>query len=203
MDEIILIGAGGHARACIDVIEIEGRYHIAGLVEKDDSCSRNQLGYTVIGTDDDLLELRKKYENALITVGQIKSASVRVKLFKLLSEFGYNLPVIVSPRAHVSPNSIVSSGTIVMHDVIINSNAEIGKNCIINNKALVEHDAVIGDHCHIATGAIINGNVAIGCESFIGSGAITKESITIGINCVVGAGVVLKTNIAANQLIKN
>ena len=61
MDEIILIGAGGHSRSCIDVIEIEGRYHIAGLVEKDDSYSKNLLGYSIIGTDENLLELRKKY----------------------------------------------------------------------------------------------------------------------------------------------
>ncbi len=29
---LILIGAGGHARACIDAIEQEGIYKIAGLV---------------------------------------------------------------------------------------------------------------------------------------------------------------------------
>ena len=37
MDEIILIGSGGHARSCIDVIEQEDRFRIAGLVEKDGS----------------------------------------------------------------------------------------------------------------------------------------------------------------------
>jgi len=34
VDIIILIGAGGHTRACIDVIEHEGQFRIAGLVEK-------------------------------------------------------------------------------------------------------------------------------------------------------------------------
>ena len=83
MDEIILIGAGGHARSCIDVIEIEGRYHIAGLVEKDDSCSRNHLGYSVIGTDDDLLELRKKYENHCSLKQQIRLNSLMSKTFRI------------------------------------------------------------------------------------------------------------------------
>ena len=27
---LLLVGAGGHARACIDVIELEGRFVIAG-----------------------------------------------------------------------------------------------------------------------------------------------------------------------------
>jgi phage gp45-like len=30
--DLILIGAGGHSRSCIDVIEQEGKYRIAGLV---------------------------------------------------------------------------------------------------------------------------------------------------------------------------
>ena len=37
MDNILLIGAGGHARSCIDVIELAGQYKIVGLVEKDES----------------------------------------------------------------------------------------------------------------------------------------------------------------------
>ena len=29
---ILLLGAGGHARSCIDVIEEQGQYQIAGLI---------------------------------------------------------------------------------------------------------------------------------------------------------------------------
>ncbi len=203
MDEIILIGAGGHARACIDVIELAGQYKIAGLVEKDESNCEENLGYPIIGTDEDLRNLRKKYQYALITVGQIKLAATRVQLFDMLNDLKYKLPVIVSPRAHLSQHSEVGDGTIIMHDVIVNANAKIGENCIINNKALIEHDAVVSDHCHISTGAIINGEVKIGKESFIGSGAVTKQSICIGEKCIIGAGAVIKTDIEDVQIIKN
>ena len=195
MDKIILVGAGGHARSCIDVIELNGFYKIAGLVEKDNADGNENLGYPIIGTDDDLYDLRKKYEFALVTVGQIKSASTRGRLFCLLSDLAYKLPVIVSPRAHVSQHSKIGAGTIIMHDVIVNANAEIGQNCIINNKVLIEHDTVIGDNCHIATGAIVNGEVTVGSESFIGSGAVTTQSISIGSSSVIGAGTVIKTNV--------
>ena len=203
MDEIILVGAGGHARSCIDVIELSGYFKIAGLVEKDHTNSQENLGYPIIGTDDDLPDLRRNYEVALVTVGQIKSAETRMRLFDLLLELDYKLLVIVSPRAHVSPHSRVGAGTIVMHDAIVNANAVIGKNCIINNKALIEHDAVIGDHCHISTGAILNGGVSVGSESFIGSGVVTNQLVSIGNHCVIGAGVVIKTDVEENQVIKN
>ena len=203
MDKILLIGAGGHARSCIDVLEEENQFEIAGLIEKGESISNESLGYPVIGTDDDLKVLRQQYKNALITVGQIKSPKIRIKLYQLLKELDFTLPVIVSPHAYVSKHAQIGEGSIIMHGVIINANAKIGNNCIINNRALIEHDAVIGDHCHIATGAIINGEVSVENETFIGSGAVTKQAISIGKNCVIGAGVVLKNDIESNKVVKN
>ena len=203
MDKILLIGAGGHARSCIDVLEEENQFEIAGLIEKGESISNESLGYPVIGTDDDLKVLRQQYKNALITVGQIKSPKIRIKLYQLLKELDFTLPVIVSPHAYVSKHAQIGEGSIIMHGVIINANAKIGNNCIINNRALIEHDAVIGDHCHIATGVIINGEVSIRNETFIGSGTVTKQAISIGKNCVIGADVVLKNDIESNKVVKN
>ena len=203
MDEIILVGAGGHARACIDVIEMSGQFKVIGLVERDEVSNQENLGYPVIGTDDDLPNLRQKCANALIAVGQIKSPKIRMKLYQLLKELDFTMPVIVSPHAYVSKYAQIGEGSIIMHGAIVNTNAKIGKNCIINNKSLIEHDAVIGDHCHIATGAIINGEVSVGNETFIGSGAVTKQAISIGKNCVIGAGVVLKNDIESNKVVKN
>ena len=144
MDEIILIGCGGHARSCIDVIELTGLYKISGLVEKDYVNGKENFGYPIIGTDNDLPDLRKKYEFALVTVGHIKSGASRVRLLGLLMDLGYKLPVIVSPRSYVSTNSKVGAGTIIMHDVIVNANVKVGQNCIINNKVLIEHDTTVG-----------------------------------------------------------
>jgi len=203
MDEIILIGTGGHSRACIDVIELSGQFKIAGLVGDGVSKGKENLGYSVIGKDDDLKRLRQSYSNVLIAVGQIKSPATRMKIYVLLQESNYNLPVIISPRAYVSKHAYIGKGTIVMHDAIVNANAKVGKNCIINNKVLIEHDAIVGDHCHISTGAIVNGEVEIGNESFLGSGVVTRHSLSVGNNCVIGAGIVVKNDIEPDQVIKN
>lgn len=203
MDEIILVGAGGHARSCIDVIELLGQYKIAGMVEKDENYWDENLEYPILGTDDDLSELRKKYSLSLVTLGQIKTPARRIKLFQRLQELNFHFPVIISPRAYVSKHAQIGKGTIILHDVIVNVNARVGKNCIVNNKALIEHDAIVGDHCHIATGAILNGGVNVGSRSFVGSGVVTKHSVSIGNDCIIGAGVVVKSDFKSNQIIKN
>jgi sugar O-acyltransferase (sialic acid O-acetyltransferase NeuD family) len=185
---LILMGAGGHAHACIDVIEQHGGYQIAGLVGMPKELHQQHLGYRVIATDSDLAELVKEYKYALITIGQIQSPTNRIRLYRQAVEFGFQLPTIIAPSAHVSRHAAIGAGTIVMHGAIINAGARVGDNCIINTRALIEHDALVEDHCHISTGAILNGNACIGAGSFIGSGSIVKEGIQLGNCCLVGMG---------------
>ena len=177
--KILLIGGGGHCKSVIDVIELENRFEIAGIIDQKRLIGSKVLDYEVIGCDDDLESLGEEYKYAFVTVGQIKSNILRVKLFNLLKSFDYILPTIISPLSYVSQHTKIEEGTIIHHHALVNTNSKIGKNCIINSKALIEHDAIIEDNCHISTGAIINGGVVVKPNSFIGSGAISKEYIEI------------------------
>lgn len=191
---LILIGAGGHAHACIDVIEQHGEYRIAGLVGMPEEVHTRHLGYDVIATDNDLQELTKAFQYAFITVGQIQTPDHRIRLYQQAVALGFQLPAIIAPSAHVSRYATIGVGTIVMHGAIINAGAKVGSNCIINTRALLEHDATVEDHCHISTGAILNGGVKIGVGSFAGSGCVIKEGVTIGERCIVGMGLAVRHN---------
>lgn len=181
--KIILIGGGGHCRSCIDVIEQESRFDIAGIVDRPEIAGTSDLfGYPVLGNDEDLPSLRKMFDNALVTVGQIQSSKIRIRLFHLLKKLDFCMPVVISPLAYVSPRAVVNQGTIIMHHALINAGASIGSNCIINTKALVEHDARIHSHCHISTGAIVNGGSTIGKGSFIGSNSASVQGRKIDNN---------------------
>jgi len=194
---LILIGAGGHAHACIDVIEQQDQYRIAGLVGMPEEMHTQHLGYSVIATDSDLAKLANEYQYAFICVGQIRSPDNRIRLYEQAKEFGLQLPIIIAPTAHVSRHASIGAGTIVMHGAYVNAGARVGVNCIINTSALVEHDATVEDFCHVSTGAILNGDVQIGSGSFIGSGSIIKEGITIGNNSLIGMGLTVRHNQAA------
>jgi len=182
------LGAGGHSRACIDVIEQDGRFTIAGLAGLPDEIGTKVLGYQVLGADEDLPELLTTFTAALVTVGQITSPLVRIRLFEAIEMGSVDSPTIVSPHAYVSPHAQVGAGSIVMHNAVVNAGAVVGRNCIINSQALVEHDADIGDHCHVSTHAALNSGVRVGAGTFIGSGTSVRQQIVIGERCVVGMG---------------
>ena len=176
---IILIGGGGHCRSVIDVIEQEGIFEIAGIVDLKEKIGDTILRYPVIADDDELIKLSNKYKYFHITLGFIKTPARRKQILELLQKIQVVLPVIVSPIAYVSCHAKIGVGTVIMHNAQINANANIGENCIINSKALIEHDAIVGNNCHISTGAIINGKVKVGNECFVGSGAVTVQGAKI------------------------
>ena len=194
-DDLVLIGAGGHARSCIDVIEQEGKFRIAGLVGVTEEVDSRVLNYDVIGTDADLDELAARFKYALITIGQIASSEDRIRLFDLSVKAGFALPTIIAPSAYVSPHATIGEGTVIMHGAIINAEAVVGRNCIINSGALIEHKVQIEDHCHVSTGSIVNGNSSVGLGTFIGSGAIVRQGVAIGKNSIVGMGLSVREDI--------
>jgi sugar O-acyltransferase (sialic acid O-acetyltransferase NeuD family) len=192
---LVLLGCGGHARSCIDLVEKEGRFKIVGIIGQRHEVGSQVFQYPVIASDEDLSVAKKISDHALIAVGQIKSPDTRIRLFHQLLSSGWNLPTLISPLAYVSGRAEIGSGTVVMHGAIVNAGVKLGQNCIVNSRALIEHDCLIGDHCHIATGAILNGGVNLGGESFVGSGALLREGILVPSRSIIPIGQSIGRNI--------
>jgi len=194
--ELLLIGAGGHAQVCADIIKQESNYRIAGLVATGGEVGQLQFGYKVIGADKDLSDFRALYQNAFIGIGQILTPDPRIRAYELLLKLRFKLPILISPNAYVAPGVSIGAGTIIMHGAIVNPGVSIGANCIINTRAVIEHDSVVSDHCHVSTGAILNGEVRVGLGCFIGSGSLLKEGVYVGNSCVIGMGSIVKKDIS-------
>lgn len=191
-ESIVLIGAGGHCKSVIDVLEHLDEYRISGIVGMPEEAGLKVLGYPVIGTDADLEKIITEYRYFHIALGFLRSPRRRIEIWKLLTGIGAKMPAIISPLAYVSSHSRIGRGTIVMHRALINSSAVVGENVIINTMALVEHDAIIGDHCHIATGAVINGGVKVGEAAFVGSGTVTRQGAEIAAGAFIKANSIVK-----------
>lgn len=193
---LILIGGGGHCKSCIDVIENHEQWQIAGIIDMPQNAGREVMGYTMLGTDDDIPSLAKNVsQNFLITVGQIKNAAVRKSLFEKVQSVNGKLPVIYALDSYVPAYAQIGDGTIIMHYAFVNAGAKIGQNTIINTGAIVEHDTCIGSHTHISTKAVINGDARVGDGCLIGSGAVLLNGVEVCNRCIIGAGTVVLQSI--------
>ncbi len=191
--KILLFGAGGHAKSCIDVIQKNNKFEVVGLIGKKNEIGKKINGFKVLGTETEASYfLNKGIKNALITLGNYNNQYVRDKIFNFLKKKKFIFPKIISPLAYVSKSSKIAEGTIVMHGAIINSNSVVGSNCIINSKSLIEHDCEIKNNVHISTGTIVNGSVKVGSNSFIGSGSVIKNNLIIKPGSFIKMGSILK-----------
>ncbi len=186
--KLLLIGGGGHAQSCIDVIEQTGLFEISGLFDVAEKVGTFVSGYPIVDTDEHIGEYIANDVSFLITVGQIKTAALRKKLYARLKELKASIATVVSPMAYVSARAKIGEGSIVMHHAFVNAGAVIGENCILNTKSLIEHNAVIGNHCHIATAAVVNGDARIEDESFVGSNAVVVQEAILKTGGFVKAG---------------
>jgi len=191
--KLILVGGGGHCKSVIDVAESAG-YIIKGILDLPENVGEKILGYPIIGTDEDISDFVHEVL-FLVTVGQIKDASLRINLHQKIVNAGGKLATVIAATAHVSKYAKIGEGTVVMHHAVVNADTSIGRGCIINTFANIEHDAKIGDYCHISTGAIVNGNCIVGSETFLGSQSVMINGIEITDGCVVGAGSLVRTNL--------
>ncbi len=93
--DLILIGGGGHCRSRIDVIEMEGRFSIRGIVDEKEALDPTLTAYPWLGREEDIFDLAKSCRNFLITIGQSKSPEPRIRLFKYLKRLGVTIQGVV------------------------------------------------------------------------------------------------------------
>lgn len=187
MRKILLIGGGGHCCSVLDSILTMNCYDDIGIIDSQEHSSLANI--PVVGQDEDLPNLfRSGWKEAFITVGSVGNTSVRRRLYNILNEIGYTLPILIDSTAIVARDVTMESGIFVGKRAVINAGSRIGKCAIINTGAIVEHDCLIGDFSHISPGTVLCGEVCVGNDTHIGAGTVIKQQINIGNGSLIGIG---------------
>lgn len=202
MEDIILLGAGGHAKSVVDCIERQGEYRIVGFLDKEERGKACCKEYEVIGGDDDLPKFYEQgIRNAFVTVGFLGRSTVRDRLYDRLKQIGFQLPNIIDPSAVVAGDVELGEGNFIGKLAMLNADVKIGSMCIINSGALIEHECQVGDFSHISVGTVLCGGVTVGRNTFVGAGSTLIQGITVGDKCIVAAGVTLRKSIRDHEMV--
>jgi sugar O-acyltransferase (sialic acid O-acetyltransferase NeuD family) len=189
---ILLIGASGHARVIIDMIERSAEHQIAGLIADSSRNETDVCGYPIVG---DLRDLRRlacelRVERVIAAIGDnwnrgevVRRACEGVADIQFVT--------VAHPSTQIARNVEIGAGTVLMAGSVVNTGARIGKHCVVNTKASVDHDCTVGDFVSIAPGATLGGNVRIGEFSAVSLGANVIHGVTVGTHAVIGAGSVV------------
>ena len=196
MEEIVLIGGGGHMQSVADAITSGEKYEIIGYTDLFDA----HINLRYLGTDDILESIYAKgITCAAITVGYLGKSSLRDRLYDMVKQTRFRLPQIIDPSAVVSDSADIGEGVFVGKNAVVNAGAKIGKMCIINTGAIIEHNNQVGDYSHIAGGAVLCGDIHVGEHTLIGANATIIQGVKIGMNSIIGAGSIVLNDVPENS----
>lgn len=201
LEEVLIIGAGGHARSVMDIILQQDDYHIFGCIDAIYPQKRvvpRMEDIPIVGNDSMINQFFNQGINkAFVALGD---NDLRTKISKQLIDIGFELINVISNKAIISPRAHLECGICVLPGAVINVNTQVGDFSIINTNCSIDHDCVIGRGCHIAPGVAISGYVTIGDGTQIGTGASVIDKMKIGAYSFIGGGAVVVSNIAEHSL---
>lgn len=193
MKKLVLLGAGGHCESILDSLLLTHEFKDVVLVGTKEQVGKSIQGCPVLGTDEDLGRLHQQgYTYAFVSVGSIKSTSLRRSLSEKAIQNGYQLINILDPSARLASSARLGRGIFVGKNAVINANAVIEDMAIINTGAIVEHDCLVGKFSHISVGAVLCGNVLVGQDCLIGANATVLQGRRIISGSIIGAGEVVR-----------
>lgn len=191
MSELVIVGAGGHGRETLDIVEainaVEPTWAFAGFVDDGEVIADRleRRDASLLGTTKILADTDPRY---VIGIG---SPAVRAKLDEQLTAWGRTAATLIHPAATVASDNRISDGVLLAAGARVTTNVTLGRHVHLNVNAVVSHDCVVGNYTTLSPGVLVNGDVRLGEGVFLGTGAIITPGITIGDHAVIGAGAVV------------
>ena len=184
MSEIVILGAGGHAKVVADILLSCG-HSVKGFL--DDRVTGAVLGLPVLGR----LEDAPRFSFCRFVIG-IGDNALRESLAAR-----FNLPwhTAVHPAAVVSREAEIGEGAVIMAQAVVGPSARVGRHVIVNTAAVAEHDYVVEEFAHLSPRAVLCGGVQVGRRAHIGAGAVVLPGLSLCADTVAGAGAVVTANV--------
>jgi sugar O-acyltransferase (sialic acid O-acetyltransferase NeuD family) len=199
MENIILIGAGSHARYCVDIIEKENKYKIIGFTDPYKPIGEKVCDYPVLGRQEDIIELSEKYniQGGVITIGDnwIRKLVYDIIIGQMPDFMFVNA---IHPSTIIGRNVFFGVGIVIMAGCIINPGSHVGNFCFFATGAQLEHDGYMDDYSSLSAGSITGGNVRIGKFTAITLGVTILDRIKIGDHSVIGSGSLVLKDVPDN-----
>lgn len=196
---MLIIGAKGHAKEIIDVLENFEQINYAFFDNVNKYIESFLFGKLVIKDINTAKIYLEENNSFILAIGGPKNRFLLYNCFK--NEYNAVPFSVIAKTAIVSKYSKLGLGLNIMSYAFISNNVTIGNGCLINAYAKIHHDTNVGEFVEISPNATILGNCLIGNYTFIGASATILPNISIGNNVVVAAGSVVTKNIPDNSMV--
>jgi sugar O-acyltransferase (sialic acid O-acetyltransferase NeuD family) len=181
---LVLVGAGGHARALVEALGARG-LALSAYVDRAECAWLPGLRRY----DNDDASKDHDEDGFVLGIGAVNPDGLarRLELFRRYAARGWTAPAVVHPAAVVSVSAALGAGSHILAAAVVQPGTAIGAAAIVNTGAIVEHDSTVGEGAHVAPGAIVLGGVRVGACAMIGAGAVVLQGASVPDRALVPA----------------
>jgi len=185
---VVVIGAGGHAKVCVEILRETGSRVRACIVSDEHAGAPQEcLGVPVLVGLSRLAALRSEgIVSLFVAIGDNRARHALA--VEACTRYDMRLVNVVSPTAAVAPSVRCGRGVVIMRGAVVSTDVTLADLVVINGGAVIEHDCVIGEAAHVAPGCALGGGVVVGARALVGIGSSVIPRTRIGSDAVVGAG---------------
>lgn len=198
---LVIIGAGGFGRECLDIIEAlnakGAQLEFVGFVDDGDVESEilRRRNAVCLGP---VASISSHAARGVIAIG---NGSIRDRIDRELTAAGVRSPILVHPQATLGSDCRVGDGTIINAGARATTNITLGRHVQLHANCTVGHDAVLGDYVSVYPGATISGSVGLDTGVTIGTGANVMPGVRVGAGSFVGAGAVVVDDVPSGTTV--
>jgi sugar O-acyltransferase (sialic acid O-acetyltransferase NeuD family) len=203
---VLVLGAGGNCRDIVDAMNDVNRqagepmFEPRGYLDDDQAkLGRVVGGVPVLGP----LSSAAEWADCWFIDG-LNGTDLTAHKKDLLAGLGIpadRWATVVHPSASVSRMAVLGTGTCILQNVTVNSDARIGDHVLVLPGSVISHDAVVDDYCYLTPSVVLCGYVHVAEAAYLGASSTVLPRVTIGARAVVGAGSVVLTDVAAGATV--
>lgn len=200
---IVILGAGGHAREQLSLIEaindVAERYTVEGFAVDSVYAKPGDVvrGLPVLCEIDRLESLG----GDVAVVCGIGGSADRARIVERVKGIGVRFETLVHPTAALSDSVSLGEGAIVGARSVLTSDIEVGDHVHLGVGSVVSHDCTVGDYVSLGPGCLVAGVVRIAEGAQLGVGTVVSDRVAVGAWSIAGAGAVIVDDVPADSTV--
>lgn len=164
IQNLLILGAGQYGRVVKETAEAMGCFSRIEFLDDNSPIA--------IGKLQDFEDYVHAYHCAFVAMG---NPQIRKTWLDRLEQAGFELPVLIHPKAYVSASAQLGKVTIVEPMAVVNSEAVVERGCLVCAGSVINHNAHIMPVCQIDCNAVVASNTVVPEGTKVFSGTVFER----------------------------
>lgn len=147
---LLILGAGQYGQVVRETAEAMGCFDKIDFLDDNSPLALGNLA--------DYEMLQQEYSCAFVAMG---NPQLRMQWLDRLEQAGFELPVLIHPKAYISPSAVLGKGTVVEPMAVVNTGAVVEAGGLLCAGCVVNHNAHVMPVCQIDCGAVVASNAIV------------------------------------------